>query len=129
MSSAADAYAHFCKIFDTTDYDQLRADFADMVADDCEWANTGFPTAVGKEAVLATLEAFHEGFNLAGVRVENIAVAIDGDTVVTERIDHLILPDGSVALSLPLAGTLVFTDGKLRAWRDYFDPRPLLPPA
>lgn len=128
MSSAGDAYQELCKRFDTTDYTELRVAFEELVTDDCVWANTGFPTAEGKAAVLATLDAFHQGLNLVGVRVENIAVGIDGDTVVTERVDHLVTPDG-IAMSLAIAGTFTFSDGKLKAWRDYFDPRPLLPPS
>ena len=55
-----------------------------------------------------------------------IAIGSTGDTVVTERIDHLIGPSAEVIASVPLAGALVVRDGKIAAWRDYFDPRPFV---
>lgn len=127
MSSAGDVYQEFCKRLDTTDYAELRAGFEELITDDIVWSNTGLPTAEGKAAALAALDGFHDAMNLVGVRIENIAVAVAGDTVVTERVDHLITPDG-IALSIAIAGTFVTENGKIKAWRDYFDPRPLLPP-
>jgi len=50
-----------------------------------------------------------------------------GDQVLTERIDHLDDESGNRIASLPVAGTLEVRGGKIVAWRDYFDPRPLLP--
>ena len=124
--SAQDLVLEFFKRLETTDYAQGRAAFAEMITEDCHWANTGFPTAAGKEACLATWDAFHQGFGFVGLRVETIAIAAANDTVVTERIDHLLNAAGETFLSIPLAGTLQVRDGKVCGWRDYFDPRPLL---
>jgi limonene-1,2-epoxide hydrolase len=40
--------------------------------------------------------------------------------VLTERVDNFVLADGK-QLSLPVMGTMVIEDGKIKVWRDYFD--------
>ncbi len=96
-------------------------------ADECSWANTGLPTAENKAAMIATMQSFIDGFQLDRMVVEFVAIAANGNTVLTERIDHLERADGSKITALPVSGTLEIRDGKLVRWRDYFDPRPFLP--
>jgi len=43
----------------------------------------------------------------------------DGDTVFTERTDRFVTNGKSIAL--PVAGVFEVRDGKIAAWRDYFD--------
>ena len=43
----------------------------------------------------------------------------DGDIVLTERVD--VFEMGDKAVSLPVMGTFEVRDGKIAAWRDYFD--------
>ena len=96
-------------------------------ADSCKWENTGLPTAENKAAMLATMQGFIDGFQLDRMVVEFVAIAANGNTVLTERIDHLERADGSKIIALPVSGTLEVKDGKLVRWSDYFDPRPFLP--
>lgn len=126
MSNPEDVVFEFFKRIETGDFGQSRQAFEDALTDDCSWANTGFPTAEGKDACLATWDAFNKGFGITGIRVETLHWASRGNVVVTERIDHLLGADGGVIASAPLAGTLEVRDGKISAWRDYFDPRPFL---
>jgi limonene-1,2-epoxide hydrolase len=79
----------------------------DVVREFCDaW---GTPAAI--EAALALLEK---------VEFETLAIAANGSTVLTERIDTFFFPDNSIAL--PVMGTFeVNADGKISAWRDYFD--------
>ena len=46
-------------------------------------------------------------------------LASDGPTVLTERTDHFTL-NGKTA-PLPVMGAFHVVDGKITAWRDYFD--------
>jgi limonene-1,2-epoxide hydrolase len=46
-------------------------------------------------------------------------IAANGSVVLTERVDVFKLPDKSIAL--PVMGAFEVTDGKIAAWRDYFD--------
>lgn len=50
---------------------------------------------------------------------EIITFLVEGDTVMTERIDHVEI--AGKRASLPVAGTLIVRDGKIAVWRDYFD--------
>ena len=77
--------------------------------------------------MIATMQSFIDGFQLDRMVVEFVAIAANGNTVLTERIDHLERADGSKILSLPVSGTLEIVDGKVVRWSDYFDPRPFLP--
>lgn len=56
-------------------------------------------------------------FDAVDWRVHNIAV--DGNVVLTERSDDFVINGQPV--SLPVMGTFEVTDGRITAWRDYFD--------
>lgn len=110
-----------------------RGNFLEAVrtylSEDADWRNTGFPTATGMEEIVALSNQFIEGMGLDTMRVELVAIAAAGDTVLTERVDYLQDAAGEVLAELAVSGTLVVRDGKITSWRDYWDPRPLLPPA
>ena len=126
MSDARAVVEEFFTALETGSIEACAAALGDRVTDDFVWQNSGFPTQHGREAAQQFLVGFAQVIPLTGIRVENIAVAAAGSDVVTERIDHFVDADGNVLASLPLAGTLVVRDGKISAWRDYFDPRPLV---
>lgn len=96
-------------------------------ADECRWENTGLPTAGDKKAMAAMMQGFIDGYQLDHMRVELVTLAVSGDTVMTERIDHLNRVDGTTIASIALAGALQVKGGKVVRWTDYFDPRPFLP--
>jgi limonene-1,2-epoxide hydrolase len=50
---------------------------------------------------------------------EVVNLAVSGDVVLTERIDRVVV-DGR-AIELALMGTFEVRDGRVAAWRDYFD--------
>ncbi|MGQ0625024.1 MAG: limonene-1,2-epoxide hydrolase family protein [Sporichthyaceae bacterium] len=107
----------------------LIAALENHFTDDAIWSNTGLPTANGLVEIKAFMQSFIDGFALESVVVDLIACAADtGGNVITERVDHLEGASGRL-MSLDVAGTFVVTGGKISAWRDYFDPRPFLPPA
>jgi limonene-1,2-epoxide hydrolase len=47
-------------------------------------------------------------------------IAANGDAVLTERLDMIKAPSGSVH-GVPVMGTFVVTDGKISRWTDYWD--------
>ncbi len=98
-------------------------------ADDCIWENTGLPSAPDKAGMLAMMQGFIDGYALDKLIVDLVGLGVSGDMVLTERVDHMDTADGTRLLSFPLAGTLTVKNGKITRWSDYFDPRPLLPPA
>ncbi len=52
---------------------------------------------------------------------EILNILIDGEVVMAERIDRTKL--GERAVDLPCLGVFEMADGKISAWRDYFDMR------
>ncbi|MEV4420328.1 limonene-1,2-epoxide hydrolase family protein [Patulibacter sp. NPDC049589] len=93
---------------------------------DAIWQNTGLPTAEGIEAIKGFWQHFVDQYAMHAMIVEVLALAVAGDRVVTERIDHFDDPAGNRVASVPVAGTFVVRDGRIALWRDYFDPRPFL---
>lgn len=104
----------------------LQAALDTHFAPDGVWENTGLPTANGLEEAKGFMQSFTDGHGLDALTVEFRGLAVSGDMVLTERIDHLDKADGERIASLPVSGTLEVKDGKIVAWRDYFDPRPFL---
>jgi limonene-1,2-epoxide hydrolase len=90
--------------------------FPDLLADDVVFHMLPLPPAKGIEAAT---EEFVKMDRLGTVEIRVLAIAAEGDVVFTERIDALILPDR--VGELPVVGVTEVKDGKIVAWRDYFD--------
>ena len=76
-----------------------------------------WPRWSGPEQIRATIEGFSGGVEKIEFRVD--AIAADGGTVLTERRDIFTFANG--VIDLPVMGTFEVADGKITAWRDYFD--------
>jgi limonene-1,2-epoxide hydrolase len=126
MSDALAVVEGFLGSLETKTIEDCATALGERVTDDFVWQNSGLPTQHGREAAQQFLLGFVQLIPMAGIRIETLAAAASGSVVVTERIDHLTDAAGNVLVSIPLAGTLEVRDGKISAWRDYFDPRPLL---
>lgn len=85
------------------------------------WQNTGFPDAVGIDAIRERLDIYMQVSAMPYGRVEMIssAEAPDG-TFLTERIDHLWSDDGK-AHSAHIMGAFETRDGLISRYSDYFD--------
>jgi limonene-1,2-epoxide hydrolase len=88
---------------------------------DTVWENVGMATTTGPDEAIALMAGFAEQFGMATMRVENLAVAETGNKVLTERIDHFIDPNGKAVGAFAVMGIFEVEDGKIAAWRDYFD--------
>jgi len=85
------------------------------------YLNVGMSDTTGIDEALAFIHMFEESTRASWMRAEMLAIAETGNTVLTERIDHLHDADGKLVMSLPVAGIFEVADGKITAWRDYFD--------
>ena len=85
------------------------------------WENVGLARTTGIDEAIALNHQLMDSFGMATIRVENLAVATTGDKVLTERIDHMVAADGRVLFSAPVMGIFEIADGRIAAWRDYFD--------
>jgi len=97
------------------------AELAAFFTNDAVYHNIPLAPVVGREAIATMIATFLRagppGIESIELRVLNIAA--DGPVVMTERVDVFRLPDRS--FELPVMGTFEVSDGKINAWRDYFD--------
>ena len=126
MSEAIEVVEAFLGSMNTSHADSLAA-IEKFCTDDCIWKNTGLPTMNGKAAMQGFLDKFRELSGLGRMEIETYAICADGDTVLTERVDHLKTDDGTLILSLPIMGRFEVRGGQISLWSDYFDATPFQP--
>ncbi|OYV85477.1 MAG: hypothetical protein B7Z73_13500, partial [Planctomycetia bacterium 21-64-5] len=103
----------FCDAFDGRNAEALRPFFTDDVV----YHNIPVDPAVGIDATIAFIEGF---FGMCeSMTIETVHLAVRGNVVLTERIDTFTI--GGVVAPLPVMGTFEVRDGRISAWRDYFD--------
>jgi limonene-1,2-epoxide hydrolase len=102
-----------------TNISDLDAAF-EYVADDIVYENIGtfpLPTMRGSAAARRFLET---GFKLGSdFKIEIHKIAADGPIVMTERTDMFMF--GKARAGFWVCGVFEVRDGKIVAWRDYFD--------
>ena len=103
----------FCEAFARRDVDELLTFFAD----DAVYHNIPVAPARGAAEIRAVLETFVPGSPTIEFEIRNVASA--GAVVFTERIDRMTFDGRDV--ELPVAGVFELADGRIAAWRDYFD--------
>jgi limonene-1,2-epoxide hydrolase len=103
----------FCAAFGRLDVDELLAFFAD----DAVYHNIPLEPAVGRDAIRAVIEMFVGMASDMSFEIHR-QVAADG-LVLNERTDTMVI--GEQTIALPVAGAFEIVDGKIAAWRDYFD--------
>jgi limonene-1,2-epoxide hydrolase len=116
MGNAEDAervVRDLCDAFEKHDAESLRTFFTDDVV----YHNIPMDPAVGIDATIDFIRGFFDMFQ--GVTFDTRNLAVRDDVVLTERVDTFKL--GSKVASLPVMGTFEIRDGKISAWRDYFD--------
>lgn len=104
----------FCNAFARQDLAELLGFFAEGAV----YHNIPLPPAEGVAAIEATLKQFLDPSGEAEFRIRNFAVS--DRAVLTERVDVLTI--GGKRIEIPVMGTFeVDANGKIAAWRDYFD--------
>jgi limonene-1,2-epoxide hydrolase len=85
---------------------------------DAVYHNIPIAPVRGRDAIAATLRGFLDPSTEAGFEV--LAIAAVGGKVLTERVDRFTIDGKQIAL--PVMGAFeVDAQGKISAWRDYFD--------
>jgi limonene-1,2-epoxide hydrolase len=99
------------------------------LSSDALWENIGLVTTKGPDEAVDLLKRFSKKGNFAAFDVEILNIAAAQNIVFCERIDHAIRADGShAAHGVRVTGVFEFANGKIVAWRDYFDTAPFLQP-
>ena len=88
---------------------------------DAVYHNIPLAPVRGREAIANNFATFIRPGppGVEGLDLRIINIAADGPVVMTERVDVFKLPGKS--FELPVMGTFEVSDGKINAWRDYFD--------
>jgi limonene-1,2-epoxide hydrolase len=103
----------FCATFEKHDAEALRPFFTDDVV----YHNMPMDPAVGADDAVAFIAGFFA--MCESMVIETLHLAVRGNVVLTERVDTFTV--GQIVAPLPVMGTFEIRDGKISAWRDYFD--------
>jgi limonene-1,2-epoxide hydrolase len=115
MSEAnIDLIKRFCAVWSASSVDVAKV--LDFFTDDCIYHNMPIQAIQGKDAIKGMIEQFLAPFERCDWEIKHIAA--DGNAVLTERVDRFI---GAKTVELPVMGAFEIRDGKIAAWRDYFD--------
>jgi limonene-1,2-epoxide hydrolase len=104
----------FCKAVERRDVEAL----VEFFTADAVYHNIPLAPLSGRDAIAATLTQFIAPATRA--EFDLVGLATSGSTVFTERVDRFDIAGKHI--ELPVMGAFEITaDGKIRAWRDYFD--------
>jgi limonene-1,2-epoxide hydrolase len=114
MTTPIEIVTQFCDEIAAGDPAKAAAFFSD----DAVYHNIPLDPVNGRDAIGTTIASF---FGMADkVWFDTLHIVADGPIVLTERIDHFMM--GGRDIALPVMGTFeVNAEGKITAWRDYFD--------
>lgn len=118
MESPMEVVRRFCAAWSKN----LGADeLAGFFTDDAVYHNMPMAPITGRKAIANNIATFIRpgapGIETIDFRIINIAA--NGPIVMTERVDAFKTPNKS--FEVPVMGTFEVRDGKINAWRDYFD--------
>jgi len=118
MESPIEVVRRFCAAWSDN---IATAELAAFFTDDAVYHNIPLAPITGRAAIANNIASFIRpgapGIESIQFRVINIAA--NGPVVMTERVDVFKLPDKS--FELPVMGIFEVREGKISAWRDYFD--------
>ncbi|MDX2381329.1 MAG: limonene-1,2-epoxide hydrolase family protein [Acidimicrobiia bacterium] len=102
----------FCDAWTRGDADAIVAAFTD----DAVYHNIPMQAIAGREQI----DGFIRPFLATGsITFDTLRQVVDGDIVMNERVDTVV--QGDRTIELPVMGVFELRDGKISAWRDYFD--------
>ena len=114
MSANTELVHEFIAAWNANDVDRVMTFFAE----DCVYHNIPVPPVSGVAAIRGVIEGFAGMAREIDWVLHRVAEANDG-VVLTERTDRFLI--GEKWIELPVMGSFEVRDGKLSAWRDYFD--------
>lgn len=104
----------FCAAWGTGDLDVIL----DFFTPDAVYHNIPMAPVTGVDEIRALIAGFTAGVDKIEFRVTHQAA--NGNVVMNERVDAFITE--AKTIELPVMGVFEVTDdGKISAWRDYFD--------
>jgi len=118
VESPIEVVRRFCAAWSD---DMGADDLAEFFTDDAVYHNIPLAPVTGRKAIANNFATFIRPGppGIEGLEFRVINIAANGPVVMTERVDVFKLPDRS--FELQVMGTFEIRDGKINAWRDYFD--------
>ena len=111
----------FCEAWNRSDVEAIVEAFTE----DATYHNIPMEPCHGKAAIKEFLDGFLGGL-VSEIHWEIVHQVVADNLVMNERIDTLVMESGTV--KLPVCGVFELTnEGKISAWRDYFDMAPFSP--
>ena len=119
MERPIDLVSRFCAAWAN---DLGAEDLAAFFTDDAVYHNIPFAPVTGRGHIADNIASFIRpgppGIERIEFRVVNIAA--NGPVVLTERVD--VFTRSGNTFEVQVVGAFEVSDGKIKAWRDYFDP-------
>jgi limonene-1,2-epoxide hydrolase len=100
----------------------VRADpeeFASYFTEEAIWWNAPWNPVQGRQAIRETMRRGAQGMVALPWEIRHIVA--EGGIVMVERVDIFLV--GATRVSVPCMGIFELHDGKIAAWRDYWDLR------
>ena len=114
--SPDDIVTEFCAKWANPDPDELAGYFTEEAV----YHNIPMDPVVGRTAIRDFIAGFTADFDGIDFLVHRQVTDADSGVVMNERTDVMRRRDGD-ELPLPVMGVFEIVDGKIAAWRDYFD--------
>lgn len=118
MPIPIETVAAFCEAFSK---DNGKSAIRQWFTPETVWVNEGVSITTGIDEAIASIEGME---NFIGVRTtyfDMLAIAANGDRVLTERLDRFERADGSEIGAAKVMGIFEVEGDHIIAWRDYFD--------
>jgi limonene-1,2-epoxide hydrolase len=112
--TADELITEFCKLWAAPDPTEMAGFFTE----DAIYHNIPMEPVRGREAIQEFIAGFVAGFEGIDFNVHRQVSA--GNLVMNERTDVLRRQNGA-DIELPVMGVFEIQDGRIAAWRDYFD--------
>lgn len=124
MADAVETVTAFLNAWGPDNAD-LQGALRAYIAEGAVWENVGLVTTTGPDEAVALMAQFEQSAGIRAFKVDMLHIAAQGDVVLTERVDRRIDRHGNVADDgIRVMGVFEVRDGKIVAWRDYFDTAP-----
>ena len=118
MSTPIEIVKAFCATFPEEDGKvAIRRYFTPQTV----WINEGVSKTTGIDEAIAFLERPNRSKSVAAVHFDMLAIAADGNRVLTERLDRFVRADGSEIAAIKVMGIFEVEGNHIVAWRDYAD--------
>jgi limonene-1,2-epoxide hydrolase len=112
--SPGDLVVEFCKLWASPNPEELASYFTE----DAVYHNIPMAPVQGRETIKEFIAGFLAAFD--GIDFQIHRQVCDDTLVMNERTDVMHRKDGS-EIPLPVMGVFEVVDGRITAWRDYFD--------